>query len=86
MNEPLTPAEVDELWPANEPKHLEMHTMTWRLIQTIDALAAALRAADKNFYPDRIGTHWEGCESVHPWCAYAKARAHVATWLEDEVS
>jgi hypothetical protein len=49
-------------------------------LATIDALAKALRAADKNFYPDRIGTHWD------PWCAYAKARAHVATWLEDEVS
>jgi hypothetical protein len=62
----LTPNEVDELRPANEPKHL---MMTWRLVQTIDALTDALREADG--WVPKIAEY------------YNKLRVPIAVWLEE---
>jgi hypothetical protein len=80
MSDILRPEEVDELRPANEPKHLMMGTNTWRLIRTIGALAEALRAADQliglvedeatNYASTELGVYRGNC-------------ARVAAWLEE---
>jgi hypothetical protein len=77
MSEVLTPAQVDELRPANEPKHLEMKTMTWRLIQTIDALVEFARAADGPAQYAVGMIDWDEEESIR----FEAARKRVAAWL-----
>ena len=75
MNEILTPEEVDELRPANEPKLFMRGTITSRLIVTIDALASALKL------------HMEYADVVHvdnaAKCAAGLSR--VAAWLEPQL-
>ena len=81
MAEPLTPEEVDELRPANEPKKLMMNTTTTRLIATVDALAEALRIED--IFRRDASLTCPGCcawddEPHKPGCPLAR----VTAWLE----
>ena len=79
MNGLLTPKEVDELRPANEPKELMRNTKTTRLISTIDALVEALLMADQALEecPDP-----RNCDCSTAIYLRSGPRSRVAEWLE----